>query len=120
MRMYAFIEQYCQDIVDAQRKRAALVDLAEFPHDDVIDDEEGNKIPVVFVDGNAIPVSDFITLDKSDFLSVYKTQGCPEAFDNYVSALTILEGEEALSKIRNMIIRETERLKEDVELITSV
>lgn len=120
MRIHTFIDLYCQDIVDAQRKKAALVDLAEFPHDDVIEDEEGCKIPVVFVDGNAIPVSDFITLDRSDFLSVYKTQGCPEAFDNYVSALTILEGEEALSKIRNMIMKETERLKEDVELITAI
>lgn len=120
MKIYTFVEQYCQDIVDAQRKKAALVDLSEFPHDDVIDDDEGNKIPVVFVDGNAIPVSDFITLDRADFLAVYTTQSCGEAFDNYVSALTILEGEEALSKIRSMIFKETERLKEDVELITSI
>jgi len=120
MRIYAFIEKYCQDIVENQKKLASLIDLSEFPHDDVIDDEEGNKIPVVFVDGNAIPISDFMTLDRDDFLAVYKTQGCPEAFDNYVSALTILEGEEALNKIRSLILQETKRLEEDVALVTSI
>lgn len=120
MRIYAFAEIYCQDIIDNQKKLAALVDLSEFPHDDIIDDDDGNKIPVVFVDGNAIPISDFITMDRDDFLVIYKTQGCPEAFDNYVSALTILEGEEALSKIRSMVLNETKRLEQDVDLITSI
>lgn len=120
MRIYAFAEQYCQDIIDRHNKVQSLINLSEFPHDDIIDDEDGVKVPVVFVDGNAIPISDFMTLDRDDFLAVYNTQGCPEAFDNYVSALTILEGEEALSRIRSMILSETKRLEQDVELISSI
>lgn len=120
MRIYEFIDKYCDELVKKRKKLEALISLEEFPHDDIIDDDDGNKIPVVVVDGNAIPVSDFLTLDRKDFLAVYKTQGCPEAFDNYVSALTILEGEEAISKIRSMILQETKRLEHDVELITSI
>lgn len=118
MRIYEFIDKYCSDLVEKRNKMAALVNLEEFPHDDVVDDDDGNKVPVVLVDGNAIPVADFLTMDKADFLSVYKTQGCEEAFDNYVSALVILEGEEALSRIRNMILREAQRLEEDAELVS--
>lgn len=118
MRIFEFIDKYCADLVEKRNKLAALINLEEFPHDDVIDDDDGNKIPVVIVDGNPIPVADFLTLDKSDFLAVYRTQGCEEAFENYVSALVILEGEEALSKIRNMILRETARLEQDADLVS--
>ena len=120
MRIYEFIDKYCQDLVEKRRKMDTLISLEEFPHDDVVEDEDGVKVPVVIVDGNPIPVSDFLTMDKKDFLNAYKTPGCEEAFDNYVSALVILEGEEALLKIRNAILRETARLEEDVDLITSI
>ena len=106
--------------VEKYKVSKALMLLDDLPHDDVVEDDEGNKIPVVIVDGNNIPVADFITMDRKDFVNTWSSPGAPEAFDNYVSALTILEGEEALSKIRNAILSETERLRKDVELVTSI
>lgn len=120
MRIFQFIAEYCADIVDSVKKEKALIDFSEFAHDAVITDAEGTKIPVVCVDGHDIPVADFLSLDKKDFASVWKTPACLEAYDNYISALEILEGEEALSRIRKAIAAESKRLSEDVELVTEL
>ena len=120
MKMYEFIGTYCQDLVEKARQERDLIDLSEFAHDAVVTDAEGNQIPVVCVDGHDIPVSDFLTLDKTDFTNVWKTPACAEAYDNYISALEILEGEEALSRIRKAILAERDRLSADVELVTEL
>lgn len=120
MKIFEFIAEYCQDLVEKFRQEKSLIDLSEFAHDAIIKDEEGTDIPVVCVDGHNIPVSDFLSLDKTDFTAVWKTPGCAEAYDNYISALEILEGEEALSRIRRAITAERERLSADVELITEI
>ena len=105
INIFQFITDYCQDLVDNFKKEKELIDLSEFAHDAIITDVEGNRIPVVLVDNQEIPVSDFLTLDRKDFLHQWKTDGCPEAYDNYISALEIMEGEEALSRIRNAILQ---------------
>ena len=43
-----------------------------------------------------------------------------EVYDRYISALEFFEGEEAVSRIRNAMQAERERLQQDVELITEV
>ena len=120
MKIFQFIEEYCQDLVKAAREKKALIDLTEFPHDGVEFDIEGNKIPVVYVDGESIPVSDFFTMDKTDFLNTWKLKSAEEMYNNYISALEILEGEDAVNRIRNAILCEKERLAKDVELITCI
>lgn len=120
MKIYEFISLYCQDLVEKNKTEKNLMVLEGLPRDGVNEDEDGKKIPYVLVDGECIPVADFITLERADFLKIWSSPGAPEAFDNYLSALSILEGEEALSRIRNAIAVETERLKQDVELLTSI
>lgn len=120
LKVYEFVSVYCQDLVDAHAAKSKLIDLAEFPHDAIIEDAEGKKIPVVIVNGENIPVSDFFTMDKTDFLYVWKLQSAEEAFDNYMSAMNILEGEAVVSRIRNSLMEERARLAQDVELITEV
>lgn len=120
MKIYEFISVYCQDLVSKNRVAKTLMALDGLPRDDVISDDEGTLVPVVFVDGSAIPISDFITMDRDDFLKTYTSPGAPEAFDNYIAALSILEGEEALNRIRNAIAAETERLSKDVDLVTAI
>lgn len=120
MKIYEFIDKYCQDLIRKNEVSKALVALDGLPSDGTIEDDEGMTVPVVFVDNESIPVSDFLTMEKVEFLRVWTTAGAEEAFDNYLSALTILEGAEALNKIRNSIFRETERLRKDVDLVTSI
>lgn len=120
MNIFQFIADYCQDLVAESKAKKALIDFNEFPHDTVISDSEGNQIPVVTVDGFDIPVSDFLSMDRNDFLAAWKSPNAPEAFDNYISALEILEGEDALSRIRKAIAAERDRLSADMELVTEI
>ena len=120
MKIFQFMAEYCQDLIEAAKMKKELVDFTEFPHDTTITDSEGNTIPVVVVDGHDIPVSDFLSLDRADFINAWKSQGAGEAFDNYIGALEILEGEEAVSRIRKAIMAERDRLAQDVELVTEI
>ena len=42
MKIFQFIEKYCQDLITEARQKKQLVDLSEFPHDGVETDIEGN------------------------------------------------------------------------------
>ena len=72
------------------------------------------------MDNLEIPVSDFLTMDRVDFIKEWKSPNTGEAYDNYLSALTILEGVDAISRARQAILAERDRLSQDVELVTTV
>ena len=120
MTILQFLTSHCKDLIENSVKEKSLIDLSTFAHDDIITDIEGNKIPVVIVDNLTIPVSDFLTLDREDFIKEWKSVNVPEAFDNYISALEILEGTDAVSRARQAILAERDRLSQDVELITTI
>lgn len=120
MRIFEFIDKYCKDLIASAREKASLVDLSEFPHDGFEKDIEGKNIPVVYVDDTYIPVSDFITLDKNDFVATHKTPSAAEAFDNYISALEIIEGEEVIAHIRNQIAAERASIEHAAEEFVSM
>jgi uncharacterized protein YqkB len=111
LRIFEFIDKYCKDLVEDAKKKAALIDLSEFPHDGIESDIEGNQIPVVYVDSIGVPVSDFLTLDKVDFISTHKLPSAAEAYDNYVSALEIIEGEDVINHIRKSMEQERAALE---------
>lgn len=120
MTILQFIASHCKDLVDSVNKEKELVDLSIFAHDAIVTDAEGNKIPVVIVDNLEIPVSDFLTVDRADFIKQWNSVNVPEAYDNYMSALEILEGTEVISRVRQAILAERDRLNQDVELVTTV
>lgn len=120
MTIFRFIDEYCQDLVAEARRKKELIDLSEFPHDGFIEDVDNNTIPVVYIDGESVPVSDFFVLDKSDFLHTWNLPSAEETYNAYISVLEILEGEEALNRVRNAIMAERERLAADVELVSSI
>jgi len=120
MRIFQFIEEYCKDLVEKAKQRKSLLDLSEFPHDGFTTDVEGNKIPVVYVDGESVPVSDFFSMDKNDFCFTWKLPSASETYDAYMSVLEITEGEEVVNRIRNAILAEKEKLSKDVELVSAI
>lgn len=120
MKIFQFIEQYCQDLVSEYKAKRSLVDLSEFPHDGIVEDIEGNRIPVVYIEGQSVPISDFLTMDKADFCDTWRLQTAGDTYSEYIGLLEILEGEEAVNRIRNSMLAEKERLSVDVEMITSV
>ena len=120
MRIFQFIDEYCKDLVEDVKRKKSLVDLSEFPHDGFSEDVEGNKIPVVYVDGESVPISDFFTLDKNDFVHTWKLPSAGEIYDEYINVVEITEGADALNRIRNAILLEKKKLENDCELVTSI
>lgn len=120
MKIFQFIDKYCQDLVEESKRKKALVDLSEFPHDGFDDDIEGNTVPVVNIDGTLVPISDFFTMDKSDFVNVWKLDSASETYDSYLNVLEVLEGAEAVNRIRNAMLSAQQQLEADVELVTAV
>ena len=109
--MREFIDTYCSDLKEKAQSCKELIDMEELPHDYVITDDSGQKIPIVLCSGKEIPVMDIITCTEEDFARLYPDMECREMYKQYIDSLTILDGEEALKHIRNTMAREQERIK---------
>ena len=120
MRIFEFIDKYCQDLVEANNASRQLVDLSEFPHDDVITDLEGKKIPIVIAEGHEIPINDFFTSTRDDFMRMWQFPSAGQVYDNYNEALEILEGEDVIDHVRKVMAQERERLSTQVSLCPEV
>lgn len=120
MRIYQFIDAYCKDLVENNRKKKSMINLSSFPHDAEIIDAEGKSIPVVFVDGENVPISDLFTMDKEDFTNTWKLPSAGEVYDAYLGVLEVLEGADALNRVRTSILTEQEKLATEIELVTAV
>lgn len=120
MTIFQFIEKYCDDLVKEAKMKKALIDLSEFPHDGYVQDVAGSVIPVIYIDGESVPIGDILSLDKRDFVNTWKLPSAAEEYNNYMGLVSILEGEDALNRIRNMINAEKKRLSTDIELVTSI
>lgn len=115
MTIFKFIEEYCKDIVDEFHKKKDLVDLSEFPHDGMDSDPDGRQVPVVYSGNFNIPLSDFFTLPRKDFLDVWKHDEAAETYDNYIRGVEMLEGEDVVNRVRNQILRARAHMEESVE-----
>lgn len=120
MRIFEFIDKYCQDLIRKRKEQSKLIDLTEFPHDAVIKDNDGEDVPVVYIDSESVPISDILTLDKADFVYAWKLPSAANVYTEYMNLMEILEGEEVLFKVRNAILNAKRELESDVELVTSV
>lgn len=110
MRIYAFIEQYCGDIIAEAQERKQVIDLSEFPYDELITDNEGKVYPAINIDGVMVPLNDLFVLERVDFISEWKLPSAAESYDNYMANMEVLEGEEAVAKIRLALKAEADRL----------
>lgn len=120
MRIFQFIDEYCQDLVEEHNAQKALLDLSELPHDGFVTDASDSVVPVIFIDGESVPVSDVITSDRDDFVNMWKLPSAGETYDNYMALLEITEGADVVNRIRNKILGEQSRLSSDIELMTTI
>ena len=111
MKIYEFIAKYCQDLVDANNLKKEVFDFSEFIHDDVITDITGAKVPIIYIEGEPVPIADIITMAREDFVKTYKMASAGEMYDNYISTLSMLEGEEVINHVRNTIAEEQRQLE---------
>ena len=116
MKIFEFIDKYCSDIVREWHNRKKLIDLQDYPYDEIVEDSKGVSVPVVYIDGVPVPIMEFFTTAREDFVKLYKMPSAEEAYDNYIRNFEILEGEEALSKVRMAMQAESERLHQSLSM----
>lgn len=111
MRIREFVDKYCADLKSVYSDTASILDEEyDLPFDVEIEDDSGTLVKVVYAGDVPIPILDIITSDRSDFIKAYPTFEARELYDNYIGALTILEGEDAVFHMRNIMRQEQERI----------
>lgn len=111
MRMKEFVDKYCADIKALYSDtRSLLKEDYDLPFDDEIEDDSGQMVKVVYAGTTAIPILDIITCEKSEFARLYPDFECRELYEQYISGLIMLDGEEAVHRIRNSIQRERDKI----------
>ena len=110
MRIKEFERLYCKDILERYNTRSTLFgEEANLPYDKIIEDQYGNRIPVVEKDEVEVPISDIICLTEKDFIKQYPGAKAYSLRRNYLSTIEILEGEELVSKLRKQVQEEREK-----------
>lgn len=115
MKLFTFIDEYCSDLIQNARRTCELIDLGTFPHDDIITGEDGVQVPVIYVNGVTIPITDIFNNERPDFALAYPSPECLEAYDNYLSNVTLLEGPDAIMRVRKSIEASLNKLNDDLE-----
>lgn len=110
MNISEFAAQYCPDLIKVACRHSELLELSGFSYDEIIVEEDGTEVRVVNTVNYQIPISDILGMDRAEFAHVWPYTECLSAYDTYVEGLIILEGEEALTAVRNMLSREQERI----------
>lgn len=111
MTIREFASQYCSDIIADAEKRSEMFDLSGFSYDEIIKEEDGTEVRVVNTSNYQIPITDILGMDRTEFARVWPYTECLDAYDTYVSNLIIVEGEAALTAVRNMLSREQEKIE---------
>mgnify|MGYP003165579939 CR=1 FL=1 len=87
MNIKEFASQYCSDIMAEAKRRSEMFDLSGFSYDEIIKEDDGTEVRVVNTANYQIPIIDILGMD-----------------------LIIVEGEDALTAVRNMLSREQEKI----------
>lgn len=106
-----FAQVFCQDLIAKHKELKSLIDLEEYPYDDIVEDTFGERVPCINIDSIMVPIRDLLTMDKVDFVKFYTMPHAAECYDNYIGNLQLIEGEEALFHIRKVLEAEFEALR---------
>ena len=116
MKLPEFLKVYCQDILE--RYRSGNVGDEEVKnYDDIIQDEDGNDIKVVYIDGEPVDIEEFFSNDDTDFYALYNH--LPSAMEiraKYLSRFEILLGADALRVVLMEMQEELEKTARNAEL----
>ncbi len=121
MKIYEFIDRYCQDILDEARESEDLYDLDGLPNEGYMTTSEGKRVPFIYIDDTKVPVADIITQVREDFLLQYsKLPSAADRYDQYMEVVELVEGEEVIAHIRNQVRRSIAKIEADVANIIDV
>ena len=110
MNIKEFASQYCSDIMAEAKRRSEMFDLSGFSYDEIIKEDDGTEVRVVNTPNYQIPIIHILGMDRAGVFKVWPYTECVDAYDTYVNNLIIVEGEDALTAVRNMLSREQEKI----------
>lgn len=109
MNIIEYAQTRCKDILDKYNESMQYDIFQGMPFDE-IEEVDGVMVKVVTcADGN-IPIHDILGMDRKEFSRFYPSEVQLDAYDRYVSSITLLEGAEALTAIRDKISKQSEYL----------
>lgn len=113
MKLGQFMDMYCQDLIEQSKQRQTYLGTDDgLPYDEIVEDDSGNPMKVVYSPTRRIPIVDILDMSKDEFAKVYSSPGDLETYENYCNSIVIMEGEEALEAIRKTVRSEMNRLRE--------
>lgn len=119
MRISEFIQKYCKDIMDLYEKYKNS-DIIAKDYDEIITDDDGNQIKVVWCDGVPIDIEDFFSIDEEEYTHRYPTPNALKVREQYLKQFKIVEGFEAFYEELTAIQSEKAKLENDVQLYGEV
>lgn len=119
MRIGEFLQKYCADIMETYNKYKDSEILYK-DYDEIIEDDDGFPIKVVWVDSQAIDIEHFFSMDDYDFTHTYDTPNALKAREQYLSKFNITEGFEAFFEELLKIQEEKKKIEEDTAKYSEV
>lgn len=110
MKIGEFLKVYCQDIMDLYNKYKDSNILSK-DYDEIIEDEDGNPIKVVWADSIPIDIEDFFSIDEEEFSIRYPGPTALKVREQYLKQFKIVEGFEAFFEE----LLEVQKYKKQVE-----
>lgn len=112
MEIEEFTKVYCADILKQVEDRNKFMGEDDgLPFDDIIKDDSGNMLRVVFSGTRNIPIFDIIDMTLEDFRQIYSSSDDLETRRRYLDSIILLEGEEALNALRNRTRAEIKKIE---------
>ena len=115
MLIAEFIRVYCDDIMQ-KYKEAEASGLTDKNYDEIIRNDDGELVKVVYAGDIAIDIEDIFTGDIEEFKYQYPGEKALEVYNEYRSHYTILEGLDAMMEEFFAMQKEKERIESDYKL----
>ena len=116
MKIFEFIDKYCQDIIKEAVAPVDMFDLDDLPNEGYMWDLFHEKrIPFIWVDDTKVPIADILSSSIDDFVRQYNNlPSARERYEHYIEIVGLIEGEEVIERIRKQVTRSLKKLNEDV------
>jgi hypothetical protein len=112
-----FISTYCRDIIQRKRKEDSLFSDYNWSYDDIVYDESGTPIKVVFSDDGDIPLEHILENNRTEFSKMYPSQKALDTYDLYMESVEVMGEKDYLNEYRNFIYAKKAELDEYSNLV---
>lgn len=119
MKIGEFLKVYCKDIMDLYEKYKNS-DILSKDYDEIIEDDDGNPIKVVWAGNIPIDIEDFFSIDAEEFSARYPGPEALKVREQYLKQFKIVEGFEAFFEELLAVQEEKKKIEQDAVMYGEV